>query len=420
VQYFNGPVTFGFTVQDAHGAYAAAANTATINVAAVNNTPSIDSPQAMYAYSGGGADGLGKLLTGIQFTDVDSGTSDVTVTLSIAGGATLVASTQSGVVVDTSADGHTLTLTGSIQNINNLVYRTEGVQYTAQQGGVRVIPSEMVNPTRNAIPTMLPDGRMSLVVTSTGGVLRADESRIPFDGTGVPLITVTGQNTSTLTLVGPQGEVEKYFNTIQGVVNAGVVYLSTTLNDHGNTGMDPGYSGSSTDELDVADTAIVIQPLNERPKPNLLRQDPIAAAGFGAGVVAGDEGAIEMTAAAETTAEDAPLVRQRIPHGRGDGGGPRGGGGGGGAAPVGGGAVAGGGMSVFEAVLWFLGLVGSGATAGYAIYTSFQPDPPPNNVQNTEPLITNPAEISVIEDTPVKLQGLSIARLTARSKSHSP
>ncbi|HVZ45070.1 MAG TPA: VCBS domain-containing protein [Ramlibacter sp.] len=269
VQHFNGPVTFGFTVQDSHGAYAAAGNTATVNVAAINNAPTIEAPGTTFAYSGGGASGQGKLLTGIQFGDADSGSGDVTVTLSVEGGGRLVASSQSGVVVNASSDGHTITLTGSIENINNLVHRTEGVNYTAAQGGVRYIAPDTAHTTRSSTVTLLPDGRVSFVMTTDAGVMRADESLIPVDSSGAKLITVTGQNTSTLTLVGQQSQLDNYINNLHGVFNDQVAYLHTTISDHGNNGVDPGLSGSSTDERAGVLTSIVIQPLNELPKTDV-------------------------------------------------------------------------------------------------------------------------------------------------------
>ena len=390
-QYFNGVVKFDFTVQDSHGAYAAASSVATITVAAINNTPTIEAPLVTHAYSGGGANGQGKLLTGIKFADVDSGTSDVTVTLSVRGGGTLIASAQSGVVVNTSSDGHTLTLTGSVQNINSLVNRTEGATYATAQGGVRFIASDIVAPTLTSIPEKLSDGRISLTISSSGGTLRADESLIPLDGAGAKLITITGQRSSTLTLVGNQDVLNNYINTLKGVVNEDVAYLFTAINDLGNTGIDPGLTGSSTNEKSSMVTVINIQPLNELARPNVAATAAPIVPLSGVTMVGLHRRGYGPVPRSEEAAEAAAS-----------------------GAAASGAAASGAAASGAAASVAFISIVGLAGVLAALLPANLEkrseaPSPSPADHPNTEPVITCSPSINLFEDTPVKVTGISIA-----------
>ena len=103
--------TVSFTVND--GSADSNSVTRTLSVTAVNDAPSITAPASIAV-----TEDVAGALTGISFTDVDAGSSSVTVTLSVASGS-LAATSGSGVTVGGTASA--LTLTGSVANINTFI-----------------------------------------------------------------------------------------------------------------------------------------------------------------------------------------------------------------------------------------------------------------------------------------------------------
>ncbi|WP_052081172.1 DUF4347 domain-containing protein [Pseudomonas sp. ML96] len=95
--------------------------TVTLQVAAVNDAPTISAPGSIAI-----SEDVSGALTGISFSDVDAGSSTVTVTLSVASGS-LAATSGSGVTVSGTASA--MTLTGSIANINAFI-AANGVHFT--------------------------------------------------------------------------------------------------------------------------------------------------------------------------------------------------------------------------------------------------------------------------------------------------
>ncbi len=103
------------------GGALSASETVTLQVAAVNDAPTVTAPGSIAII-----EDIPGALTGISFADVDAGSGNVTVTLSVPSG-TLHATTGGGVTVGGTASA--LTLTGSIADINAFI-AASGVSFT--------------------------------------------------------------------------------------------------------------------------------------------------------------------------------------------------------------------------------------------------------------------------------------------------
>src|SRR5690606_13019710 len=103
------------------GGALSASETVTLQVAAVNDAPTVTAPGSIAII-----EDIPGALTGISFADVDAGSGNVTVTFSVPNG-TLSAISGSGVTVGGTASA--LTLTGSITDINAFI-ATSGVSFT--------------------------------------------------------------------------------------------------------------------------------------------------------------------------------------------------------------------------------------------------------------------------------------------------
>src|SRR5690606_32011071 len=98
-----------------------ASETITLQVAAVNDAPTITAPGSIAI-----TEDIPGALTGISFTDVDAGSGNVTVTFSVPSG-TLSATSGSGVTIGGTASA--LTLTGSLADINAFI-AASGISFT--------------------------------------------------------------------------------------------------------------------------------------------------------------------------------------------------------------------------------------------------------------------------------------------------
>ncbi|WP_222611281.1 MULTISPECIES: Ig-like domain-containing protein [Undibacterium] len=182
-----------YTVSDGNGG--TDTSTLSLSMTAVNDTP-VNTLPASYTTN----EDTSLKLSGLSIADVDAGSSNVTVTLSVASG-TLTAATAGSVTVSGSGSG-TITLTGTVANINTY------------------------------------------------------------------LGTVANQP------------------TFAPVANAnGTVVLTMTTNDGGNTGTDPGLTGTATDERDIDTININVTPVN----------DPTTIGGNKTGTGSEDGGAITGT-----------------------------------------------------------------------------------------------------------------------------
>ena len=137
---FNGTDTFTYTVTDANGDTKTA--TVTITVNAVNDTPTVAAPASIPV-----TEDVASPVTGISFADVDAGVAAVTVTLSVPSG-TLAAVTGGSVTVAGSGSG-TLTLTGTVANINSFIAASNVAFTTAPNATVNVTLTATINDQGN-------------------------------------------------------------------------------------------------------------------------------------------------------------------------------------------------------------------------------------------------------------------------------
>ena len=117
---FNGPVMFNYQVSDGKGG--TDTGTATITVDAVNDAPVATAVGNIAVTEDSPSD-----ITGISFTDVDAGTNDVTVTLSVSAGA--LTALPGPFVSVTGSGTDSITLTGTISAINSFI-ATGSVKFT--------------------------------------------------------------------------------------------------------------------------------------------------------------------------------------------------------------------------------------------------------------------------------------------------
>ncbi|MDD1619946.1 MAG: DUF4347 domain-containing protein [Methylococcaceae bacterium] len=113
---FNGAA--GFSVQGSSSAFDAGltSNTAisTITVTAVNDAPTLSSPASLSV-----TEDVASVITGISFADIDAGSGAVTATLAVGSGS-LTATSGGGVTVAGGGTA-TMTLTGSVADINDFI-----------------------------------------------------------------------------------------------------------------------------------------------------------------------------------------------------------------------------------------------------------------------------------------------------------
>ena len=83
--------------------------------------------------------------------------------------------------------------------------------------------------------------------------------------------TVSGSGTDSVTLTGSVAQINTTLAAINNVVYKGDVdfngsdTLTITTNDHGNTGIDPGLSGTATSEQDSDTVSITVTAVNDAP-----------------------------------------------------------------------------------------------------------------------------------------------------------
>ncbi|MBC3883451.1 cadherin-like domain-containing protein, partial [Undibacterium sp. LX40W] len=289
-------------------------DTININVTAVNDTPTNTLP-AGYTTN----EDTSLKLSGLSIADVDAGTNNVTVTLSVASG-TLTAAT-AGSVTASGSGSSTITLTGTVTNINAYLSTvanqptfapvanasgTVALTMTTNDGGntgtdpgltgtatdERDIDTININVTAvNDTPTnTLPASYTTNEDTSfklsglsiadvDAGTNNVTVTLSVASGTLTAAtagsVTVSGSGSSTITLTGTVTNINAYLGTVANqptfapVANAtGTVALTMTTNDGGNTGTDPGLTGTATDERDIDTININVIPANDVPVLN--------------------------------------------------------------------------------------------------------------------------------------------------------
>jgi large repetitive protein len=126
-----------FTVSVSDGSLSAT-RTYTVNIVAANDAPTLTVPATLTV-----TEDVGTAVTGISFADVDAGSASVSATLAVGSG-TLAAASGSGVTVGGSGSA-TLTLTGSIADINAFIAASEVTFTTAANATADITLTTTIN-----------------------------------------------------------------------------------------------------------------------------------------------------------------------------------------------------------------------------------------------------------------------------------
>ncbi|BDI05077.1 VCBS domain-containing protein [Sphaerotilus microaerophilus] len=265
----------------------------TVTVGAVNDTPTITAPASVSI-----AEDVATAVTGISFSDVDAGSSSVTATFTVPTGS-LSATSSGGVTVAGSGTG-SMSLSGSISNINafiagsNLSFTTAsnaasnvtltvsiddggntgadpGLSGTGSSEAATTTVTLAVSAVNDAPTNTVPAAQNTLMdtaVTFSSGngnaisvadvdasgaaiqvTLTASHGTLNLSGTtGLSFITGDGSADATMTFQGSVADINAalaglLFNPTSGYT--GAAGLSITTNDLGNTG-----SGGALDDTD--------------------------------------------------------------------------------------------------------------------------------------------------------------------------
>lgn len=258
-------------------------------------------------------------LSAVDFDDVDAGSSSLTVTLSTSSGGQLTVAAGTGITLGGTATARTFT--GSLVNLNNYFNTASNVQYlhnvqhnngdnadsitvvindngntglgggANQSLGVVNVDITAINdaPTVN-VPVgfnateqttlVISDGSMSIAdVDSSNSIVSATVSVVEgvvAGAQGDSGVTISNSGTATLTLTGTVVQIN---NLLAGTTTGNVTYfngsdtpsssvqLTLTVNDGGNTGLDPGDTGDSSSEEGVGITTISVAAVNDEPVP---------------------------------------------------------------------------------------------------------------------------------------------------------
>ncbi len=291
---FSGTDNFTYTVTSG-GVTETATVTMTVN--AVNDVPVATISQASYAATEQTPLSLKGAELSVSDADVGSGT--VTVTLSVGEGVLTVTSGSSGATVSNSGTG-TVTISGTVAQVNALLGSdaTSTVNYVnnsdtpsastiltlsindgGNTGGGALTSSDTatINLTSvndapvNTLPTLYNSNGATLALTGLS-ITDADAALSPVVVTlSVPVgtltattaggVTVGGSGTEVLTLTGTVANINAFLaGTQPSFVAPSGAFTSTILtmntNDQGNTGTDPGLTGTATNEQDT-DTIVI-------------------------------------------------------------------------------------------------------------------------------------------------------------------
>ncbi|MFC5695328.1 DUF4347 domain-containing protein [Pseudomonas sp. GCM10022186] len=306
--------TIGFAVSDGNS-FSATANR-TLTVGTTNDAPIVTVPGSIAV-----SEDVATAITGISFSDLDAGSSSVTVTLSVAAGS-LSATSGGGVTVGGTASA--LTLTGSIGNINafiagsNLGYTTAlnstaGVTLTVtiddngNTGGAPRSDSESVTLSVTAVndaPNITAPGSSSVTedipqaltgisfsdVDAGSGVVSVQFSVAPGSGslsaTSAAGVTVLGSGTGSLSLSGTLADINAFiaggavsFTTASNAT--GNVVLSLGIDDGGNTGT--GGNQTSSTSLTLVVSAENDAPVNSVPGSQTVLENGVLVFSAGNG-----------------------------------------------------------------------------------------------------------------------------------------
>ncbi|GAA4348747.1 hypothetical protein GCM10023165_34870 [Variovorax defluvii] len=268
---FNGTTTFTYSMKDAAGAFSPTPGTFTLNVTPVNDTPVIDQVVSQDVREGG----LTRLL-GLKFSDVDAGDSIVTVKLHVDDGILQAAGTSH---VQVTGDGtDTLVLRGRLADIDAFVAGgsggdTDGVRYAAP-----TYAKAEVNATLERLDD-LADPTVRIVLRATQGTFLAEER---------PGFIVSGVGTGELTIVGRASAMDDYL--AHEVVHSQAArsnLLEVRINDNGNVGEDPGFTGEANNEMAYSFTSLVVVPEGHDLRAPYTAGPPDSGPGLSAATIAG-------------------------------------------------------------------------------------------------------------------------------------
>ncbi len=325
-----GNVTLAVSVNDGGNTGAGGALTdngnVTLQITAVNDAPTITAPATI-----GVTEDVASALTGISFADVDAGGAAVLVTLSAPSG-TLAATSGGGVAVGGSGTG-TLTLTGTIADINTFIAGSNVAFTTAADATADVTLAVSVDDQGNTgaggaqnaatnvtlqvaavndAPSLTLPGNIAVtedVASALTGIVIADVDAgggsvtatftVPagtLAATSGGGVTVGGSGTGALTLTGTVANINAFIAgsnlTYTTAANAtGNVTLAVSVNDGGNTGA----GGALTDNGNVT---LQITAVNDAPTITGLNGDNVPT------VSGGSPTRIDLGANAEVTDVD--------------------------------------------------------------------------------------------------------------------
>ncbi|RRV43103.1 DUF4347 domain-containing protein [Pseudomonas sp. o96-267] len=294
--------TIGFVASDGQNISATA--TRIVSVTAVNDAPEIDAPASIAV-----TEDVPSAITGISFSDVDAGSSDVTVTLTIGSGSLSAIGTGSVTVGGTAS---ALTLTGSITNINSYIAAGNLRFTTAANATADVTLMVNINDGGNSgdggaqsanetitlqvtavndAPTIVAPGTIVVTEDVPGaltGISFADVDAgssnvtvtfsVPsgtLSATSAGSVTVSG-TASALTLNGSLADINAFiaasgvsFTTASNATAN--VTLTVSIDDGGNTGS--GGAQTDTTNVTLTVTAVNDAPVNSVPTAQSVDQD---------------------------------------------------------------------------------------------------------------------------------------------------
>ncbi|RRV15606.1 DUF4347 domain-containing protein [Pseudomonas saudiphocaensis] len=278
--------------------------TKVVSVTAVNDAPQITAPVSIDV-----TEDMPSAITGISFSDVDAGSANVTVTLSIDSGS-LTATSGGGVAVGGTASA--LTLTGSIANINSFIAgsnlsfttaanTTAGVTLTVSindggntgNGGAQSANETITLQVTavNDAPTITAPGSIAITEDVAGALTGISFTDIDAgNGTATATFSVpsgtlsaasgngvtVGGTASALTLTGSLADINAFIAasgiTFTTASNATAnVTLTVTIDDDGNTGS--GGAQTDTTSVTLTVTAVNDAPVNSVPAAQSVDQD---------------------------------------------------------------------------------------------------------------------------------------------------
>ncbi|WP_225580461.1 DUF4347 domain-containing protein [Pseudomonas sp. PDM16] len=294
--------TISFVANDGQNDSTAA--TKIVSVTAVNDAPQITAPVSI-----GVTEDMPGAITGISFSDVDAGSANVTVTLTIGSGSLSAIGNGSVTVGGTSS---ALTLTGSIANINSFIAGSNLSFTTAANATADVTLTVSINDGGNTgnggaqsanetitlqvtavndAPTITAPGSIAITEDIPGALTGISFSDVDA-GSGTVTVTFSvpsgtlnatsgngvsiGGTSSELTLTGSLADINAFiaasgvsFTTASNATAN--VTLTVMIDDGGNTGS--GGAQTDTTNVTLTVTAVNDAPVNTVPSSQTMLQD---------------------------------------------------------------------------------------------------------------------------------------------------